>query len=62
MTPTDAGYLGSMGGTLYAAMGMHSYILTIVCCGAQVCVSYMHLHLTRLNKALPLGCVLINNA
>lgn len=25
-----------MGGTLYAAMGMHSYILTIVCCGAQV--------------------------
>lgn len=31
-----AGYLGSMGGTLYAAMGLHSYILTIVCCGAQV--------------------------
>jgi hypothetical protein len=33
---SSAGYLGSMGGTLYAAMGMHSYILTIVCCGAQV--------------------------
>ena len=35
----DTGYLGSMGGTLYAAMGMHSYILTIVCCGAQVLTS-----------------------
>ncbi|CAL5219080.1 g844 [Coccomyxa viridis] len=34
--PFTVGYLGSMGGTLYAAMGMHSYILTIVCCGAQV--------------------------
>ena len=36
----DTGYLGSMGGTLYAAMGMHSYILTIVCCGAQVLTSF----------------------
>ena len=35
-----------MGGTLYAAMGMHSYILTIVCCGAQVYISPTHLHFT----------------
>ena len=25
-----------MGATLYAAMFMHSYILSIVCCGVQV--------------------------
>ena len=31
-----AGYLGSMGGTLYAALALHSYILSLVCCAAQV--------------------------
>lgn len=31
-----AGYLGSMAGTLYAALVMHSYIMSLVCCAAQV--------------------------
>lgn len=30
-----AAYVGSMGGTLYAAMAMHSYVLSIICCAAQ---------------------------
>lgn len=34
---TAAGYLGSMAGTLYAALVMHSYIMSLVCCAAQVC-------------------------
>ena len=25
-----------MAGTLYAALGLHSYILSLVCCAAQV--------------------------
>ena len=33
---SNAAYLGSMGGTLYAALGMHSYVLSLVCCAAQV--------------------------
>ena len=37
-----------MGGTLYAAMGMHSYILTIICCGAQV--SFLPTTLLRMPK------------
>ena len=31
-----AGYLGSMAGTLYAALALHSCILSLVCCAAQV--------------------------
>mmetsp|Transcript_2465 Transcript_2465/g.5857 ORF Transcript_2465/g.5857 Transcript_2465/m.5857 type:complete len:243 (-) Transcript_2465:1439-2167(-) len=34
--PFSLGYLGSMLGTLYAALVMHSYILSIACSGAQV--------------------------
>jgi len=30
------GYLGSMGATLYAALVMHSYIMSLMCCGIQV--------------------------
>ena len=29
-------YMGSMGGTLYAAMYMHSYIMSLLFCGIQV--------------------------
>lgn len=29
-------YFGSMGGTLYAALAMHSYILSLICCATQV--------------------------
>jgi len=29
-------YAGSMAGTLYAALGMHSYVLSLVFCGAQM--------------------------
>lgn len=32
----SAAYFGSMGGTLYASLVMHSYILSLVCCSAQV--------------------------
>ncbi len=31
-----AGYIGSMAGTLYAALALHSYILSLVCCCLQV--------------------------
>ena len=31
-----AAYLGSMGGTLYAALAMHSYVMSLICCAAQV--------------------------
>lgn len=31
-----AAYVGSMGGTLYAALSMHSYVLSLVFCGAQM--------------------------
>jgi len=34
--PFSICYLGSMSGTLYAAMVMHSYVLSIVCSAAQV--------------------------
>jgi len=34
--PFSLGYLGSMVGTLYAAMVMHSYIFSIACSAAQV--------------------------
>lgn len=34
--PFTIAYVGSMGGTLYAAMAMHSYVLSIICCAAQV--------------------------
>lgn len=30
-----AGYLGSMAGTLYAALVMHSYVMSLICCAAQ---------------------------
>lgn len=30
------GYVGSMGATLYAALVMHSYVMSLVCCAAQV--------------------------
>lgn len=30
------GYIGSMGATLYAALIMHSYIMSLACCGIQV--------------------------
>ncbi len=36
MSVQSAGYLGSMGATLYAALGMHSYIFSLICCAAQV--------------------------
>lgn len=29
------GYVGSMGATLYAALVMHSYVMSLVCCAAQ---------------------------
>jgi hypothetical protein len=32
----DAGYIGTMLLTLYSALIMHSYIMSIVCCGLQV--------------------------
>ena len=31
-----AGYVGSMGATLYAALVMHSYIMSLICCAVQV--------------------------
>jgi hypothetical protein len=31
-----AAYAGSMAGTLYAALSMHSYVLSLVFCGAQM--------------------------
>ncbi len=31
-----AGYVGSMGSTLYAALVMHSYIMSLICCCIQV--------------------------
>ncbi|KAK9867185.1 hypothetical protein WJX84_003717 [Apatococcus fuscideae] len=34
--PFTAVYMGSMGGTLYAAMYMHSYIMSLLFCGIQV--------------------------
>ena len=36
LTPAAAGYLGSMIGTLWAALHMHSYVLSIIFCVAQV--------------------------
>ena len=30
-----AGYVGSMGATLYAALVMHSYIMSLICCAVQ---------------------------
>ena len=30
--------MGSMGATLYAALVMHSYVMSLVCCAAQVSV------------------------
>ena len=33
-----AGYVGSMGATLYAALVMHSYIMSLICCAVQVYV------------------------
>lgn len=44
----DAGYIGSMVGTLYAALAMHSYILSLVCCALQVSQSLMHCHISLL--------------
>ncbi|CAL8460859.1 g390 [Coccomyxa elongata] len=34
--PFTIGYIGSMAGTLYAALALHSYILSLVCCCLQV--------------------------
>ncbi|EIE25582.1 tetraspanning membrane protein [Coccomyxa subellipsoidea C-169] len=34
--PFTIGYVGSMAGTLYAALALHSYILSLVCCCLQV--------------------------
>ncbi|KAK9835954.1 hypothetical protein WJX81_001131 [Elliptochloris bilobata] len=34
--PFSVGYLGSMAGTLYAALVMHSYVMSLVCCAAQM--------------------------
>ena len=34
-TGTCAGYVGSMGATLYAALVMHSYIMSLICCAVQ---------------------------
>lgn len=31
-----AGYLGSIGATLYASVVLHSYILSLLCCAVQV--------------------------
>ena len=33
-----AGYVGSMGATLYAALVMHSYIMSLICCAVQACL------------------------
>ena len=33
--PFTAGYAASLGATLYAAVGMHSYLLSLVCCSVQ---------------------------
>lgn len=35
--PFTAAYLGSLLGTLYAALMLHSYVFSVVCCVAQVC-------------------------
>ncbi|KAK9820584.1 hypothetical protein WJX72_011930 [[Myrmecia] bisecta] len=34
--PFTLGYIGSMAGTLYAALVMHSYVMSVACCAAQV--------------------------
>lgn len=34
-TRVMAGNLGSMAGTLYAALVMHSYIMSLICCAVQ---------------------------
>ena len=44
-----------MGGTLYAALGMHSYILTIVCCGAQVTAVDDLTTWHKLSRGMPCG-------
>lgn len=46
LTPVlHAGYLGSMAGTLYAALVMHSYVMSLICCAAQARHSPpLHLH------------------